>query len=56
VTNAALAARPSTICSQPMRRATAPRSTPPQEGHSIVGDHVLRHVDDLLDKRALAQN
>jgi lysophospholipase L1-like esterase len=29
---------------------------PTAEGHAIVADHVLRHVNELLDKRALAQN
>jgi lysophospholipase L1-like esterase len=29
---------------------------PTAEGHSIVADHVLRHVNELLDKRSLAQN
>ncbi len=29
---------------------------PTAEGHSIVADHVLRHVNALLEKRALAQN
>lgn len=29
---------------------------PSAEGHSIVADHVLRHVNELLEKRALAQN
>jgi lysophospholipase L1-like esterase len=29
---------------------------PTAEGHAIVADHVLRHVNELLDKRSLAQN
>jgi hypothetical protein len=29
---------------------------PTAEGHAIVADHVLRHVNELLEKRALAQN
>jgi hypothetical protein len=29
---------------------------PTAEGHAIVADHVLRHVNEFLDKRALAQN
>ena len=29
---------------------------PSAEGHAIVADHVLRHVNELLNKRALAQN
>jgi len=29
---------------------------PTAEGHSIVADHVLRHVNEMLDKRSLAQN
>jgi lysophospholipase L1-like esterase len=29
---------------------------PTAEGHSIVADHVLRHVNEFLEKRALAQN
>jgi len=29
---------------------------PSAEGHSIVADHVLRHVNDMLEKRALVQN
>jgi hypothetical protein len=29
---------------------------PSAEGHAIVADHVLRHVNELLSKRALAQN
>jgi hypothetical protein len=29
---------------------------PSAEGHSIVADHVLRHVNEMLEKRALAQN
>jgi len=29
---------------------------PTAEGHSIVADHVLRHVNELLEKRSLAQN
>ena len=29
---------------------------PTAEGHSIVADHVLRHVNEVLDKRSLAQN
>jgi hypothetical protein len=29
---------------------------PTAEGHAVVADHVLRHVNDFLEKRALAQN
>jgi len=29
---------------------------PSAEGHSIVADHVLRHVNQMLEKRSLAQN
>jgi lysophospholipase L1-like esterase len=29
---------------------------PTAEGHAIVADHVLRHVNELLEKRSLAQN
>lgn len=29
---------------------------PTAEGHVIVADHVLRHVNELLEKRSLAQN
>jgi len=29
---------------------------PTAEGHVVVADHVLRHVNELLDKRSLAQN
>jgi lysophospholipase L1-like esterase len=29
---------------------------PTAEGHAIVADHVLRHVNEFLDKRTLAQN
>jgi hypothetical protein len=29
---------------------------PTAEGHSIVADHVLRHANELLEKRSLAQN
>jgi hypothetical protein len=29
---------------------------PTAEGHVIVADHVLRHVDELLEKRSLARN
>ena len=29
---------------------------PTAEGHAIVADHVLRHVNELLEKRALARN
>jgi hypothetical protein len=29
---------------------------PTAEGHAIVADHVLHHVNEFLDKRALAQN
>ncbi len=29
---------------------------PSAEGHAIVADHVLRHVNELLEKRSLAQN
>jgi hypothetical protein len=29
---------------------------PSAEGHSIVADHVLRHVNEMLEKRALVQN
>jgi hypothetical protein len=29
---------------------------PTAEGHAIVADHVLRHVNEFLEKRALAQN
>jgi hypothetical protein len=29
---------------------------PSAEGHSIVADHVLRHVNEMLEKRSLAQN
>jgi hypothetical protein len=29
---------------------------PTAEGHVIVADHVLRHVNEFLEKRALAQN
>jgi hypothetical protein len=29
---------------------------PTAEGHAVVADHVLRHVNEFLDKRALAQN
>jgi lysophospholipase L1-like esterase len=29
---------------------------PSAEGHSVVADHVLRHVNAMLEKRALAQN
>jgi lysophospholipase L1-like esterase len=29
---------------------------PTAEGHAIVADHVLRHVNELLEKRSLARN
>jgi hypothetical protein len=29
---------------------------PTAEGHAIVADHVLRHVNELFDKHSLAQN
>ena len=29
---------------------------PTAEGHAIVADHVLRHVDELLAKRKLARD
>jgi hypothetical protein len=29
---------------------------PTAEGHVIVADHVLRHVNELLEKRSMAQN
>jgi hypothetical protein len=29
---------------------------PTAEGHAIVADHVIRHVNEFLEKRALAQN